>query len=250
MEITTRIIKGGALLAESCRFVDEWDISRGLEENFVRCNTGNVLGKRSRSRAEDTLAILRQRFIKPGPDVIRALKVIRARADGFRDACYYEAARNDELIGHTAGDVLYRSRSSGWAKITVEDVAQALLDAPPSAAVKEWSEGTRRRVVQGLLSALRDFEVLDGAVIKHLAPSHLSFAGFVYVLGRLRTRVASSHEIVTNGAWRWWLLDYRQVRGLFLEADREGLLQYSEAGTTVRIDWRTAGLEEMVRAIA
>lgn len=250
MEITTRIIKGGALLAESRRFVDEWDARRSPEENLAGFYTRNVLGKRSRSRAEDTLAILRQRFVQPGPDVIRALKTLTVRPDGFRDACYYEAARNDDLLGHTAGDVLYRSRNSGWLKITVEDVTQALLDAPPRATVKEWGDGTRRRVVQGLLSALRDFEVLDGAVIKHLAPPHLSFAGFVYVLGRLRARLGSSHEIVMNDAWRWWLLDDRQVRGLFLEGDREGLLRYSEAGTTVRIDWRAGGLEEMVRAIA
>ena len=78
----------------------------------------------------------------------------------------------------------------------------------------------------------------------------MPFAGFVYVLGRLRTRLPSSHEIVTSGVWRWWLLDDHHVRSLFLDADREGLLRFSEAGTTVRIDWRTGRLEEMVRAIA
>jgi hypothetical protein len=78
----------------------------------------------------------------------------------------------------------------------------------------------------------------------------MPFAGFVYVLGRLRTRLASSHELVTSSVWRWWLLDDHHVRSLFLDADREGLLRFSEAGTTVRIDWQVGGLEEMVRAIA
>jgi BrxA len=250
MEITTRIIKGGALLEDSRRFVDEWDPHRGPKENLELFRSRNMLGKRSRSRAEDTLAILRQRFIQPGPEVVLALKVLTVSPDAFRAACYYEAARNDDLLAYTASEVLYASRQRGWIKVTVEDVERALLEAPLGPAVKEWGESTRRRVIHGLLSALRDFEVLEGLATKHLARPHMPFAGFAYVLGRLRARLSSSHEIVTSSAWRWWLLDDHQVRSLFLDADREGLLRFSEAGTTVRIDWRTGGLEEMVRAVA
>ncbi len=250
MEITTRIIKGGALLEDSRRFVDEWDARRGPEENLEEFRSRNVLGKRSRSRAEDALAILRQRFVQPGPEIVRALKVLAVWPDAFRAACYYEAARNDDLLAYTAGEILYASRQRGWIRVAVEDVERALLEVPPGPAVKEWGESTRRRVIHGLLSALRDFEVLEGRATKHLARPHMPFAGFVYVLGRLRPRLASSHEIVTSSAWRWWLLDDHHVRSLFLDADREGLLHFSEAGTTVRIDWRTDGLEEMVRAVA
>ena len=250
MEITTRIIKGGALLEDSRRFVDEWDLHRGPKENLEMFRSRNVLGKRSRSRAEDTLAILRQRFVQPGPEVVRALKVLTVSPDAFRAACYYEAARNDDLLAYTAGEILYASRQRGWIRVAVEDVERALLEAPPGPAVKEWGESTRRRVIHGLLSALRDFEVLEGHATKHLTRPHMPFAGFVYVLGRLRARLASSHEIVTSSAWRWWLLDDHHVRSLFLDADREGLLRFSEAGTTVRIDWQTGGLEEMVRAVA
>jgi hypothetical protein len=250
MEITTRIIKGGALLEDSRRFADEWDVRRGPEENLEEFRSKNVLGKRSRSRTEDALAILRQRFIQPGPEVIRTLKALTELPDAFRVACYYEAARNDDLLGYTAGEVLYASRRRGWMKVTVEDVERALLETPPGPAVKEWGESTRRRVIHGLLSALRDFEVLEGRATKHIARPHLSFAGFVYVLGRLRAGLASSHEIVSSSTWRWWLLDDHHVRSLFLDADREGLLRFSEAGSTVRIDWRTGGLEEMVRAVA
>lgn len=249
MEITTRIIKGGALLDDSFRFVSEWDLRRSTEDNLDDFRSRNVLGKRSRSRAEDTMAILRQRFIQPGPGVISSLKVLIVRPDAFRVACYYEAARNDELLGHTAGVTLYSMRNRGWTRITVDAVERALLEAPPGPTIKEWGDSTRLRVIHGLLSALRDFGVLEGSAIKHLARPHLPLAGFAYVLGRLRSGLTSSHEMVTNQAWRWWLLDDRAVRGLFLDADREGLLRFSEAGTTVRIDWQTGGLEEMVRAI-
>jgi hypothetical protein len=250
MEITTRVIKGGALLEDSRRLVDGWEEAKTSEENLDRFRTRNLLGKRSRSRTEDALAILRQRFVDPGPHVIRALRRLALRADSFRDACYYEAARNDALLAYTAGEVLSELRGRGWVKVTVDDIDRALLDVPPARAVKEWGDSTRLRVVHGLLSTLRDFGILEGRAIKHIARPHLSFAGFVYVLGRLRDQAPSSQAVVTSPVWRWWLLDDRDVRASLLEADREGLLRFSDAGSIQRIDWRVDGLEEMVRAVA
>jgi hypothetical protein len=249
VEITSRIIKGGALLDESRRFVETWDDSLAPESNLDAFRDGNLLGKRSRARTEDTLAILRQRFIDPGPHIISALRPLTLRADAFSDACYYEAARNDELLAYVAGVVLADLRGRGWVKVSVTDVERALLVAPPDPVVKEWSDRTRTRVVHGVLSALRDFGVLEGRANKHIASASISFAGFVYVLGRLREQLPSTQQVITSAAWHWWLLEDRQVRALLLEADRDGLLRFADAGSSLRIDWRVDGLEEMIRAV-
>jgi len=249
-EISSRIIKGGALLEETRRFVEMWDDRQTSRQNLEEFRRRNLLGKRSRVRAEDVLAILRQRFVEPGPQVIAALRILIVRAEAFRDACYFEAARNDGLLAHVAGKVLYEMGNRGWAKVTVEDVQDALLRDPPARMVVEWGQGTRTRVIHGLLSALRDFGVLEGKATKHIAPPHMTFGGFAYVLGRLRQGTTSSHELVSSSVWRWWLLEDRQIRGYFLEADREGMLRYADAGSSVRIDWRLESLEEMVRAVA
>jgi len=250
VEVTSRIIKGGALLDESRRFVETWDDEISPEGNLEAFRNGNLLGKRSRARSEDTLAVLRQRFVEPGPQVIRSLRPLTLRADAFRDACYYEAARNDDLLAYVAGSILADLRGRGWVKVTVDDIERALLVAPPDPIVKEWGDRTRTRVVHGVLSALRDFGVLEGQANKHIASANVSFTGFVYVLGRLREQLPSSHEIISSPVWQWWLLENRHVRGLLLEADTEGLLRFADAGSTVRIDWRVDGLEEMVRAVA
>lgn len=230
-------------------FIEVWDLAKPERQNLAEFRNGNILGKRSRARTEDALAILRQRFVSPGLHVIGALKSLSAFADAFRDACYFEAARNDDLLAYTAGTVLGDIRERGRVKVAVEDLEAALLSDPPAPAVRDWSETTRRRVVHGLVSALRDFGVLEGEVTKHIAHPRMSFVGFVYVLGRLRDELPSTHEIVAAAAWNWWLLDHSQVRGFLLEADREAVLRFSDAGSTVRIDWRVSGLEEMVRAV-
>jgi hypothetical protein len=250
MEITSRIIKGGALLEESRRFVEAWDDTLSDEENLQVFRTRNLLGKRSRSRADDTLAILRQRLVAGQQPTLPALRALVVRADAFRDACYFEAARNDDLLAYVAGWMLYKLRDRGWVKVTVEDVERALVDAPPAPIVKEWSKSTRTRVIHGAMSALRDFGVLEGMAVKHISPPNISFGGFVYVVGRLRESGASAPEMIAHDVWRWWLLNERQVRSHFLEADREGVLKFSEAGSTIRIDWILNGLEEMVRAAA
>jgi hypothetical protein len=249
VEISSRIIKGGGLLDESRRFVETWDDAISAAGNLDAFRSGNLLGKRSRARTEDTLAILRQRFVEPGPQVISSLRPLSLRADAFRDACYYEAARNDDLLAHVAASVLADLRGRGRVKVTVDDVERALLLAPPNPIVKEWGERTRTRVVHGVLSALRDFGVLEGGVNKHIAAPSISFTGFVYVVGRLREQLPSSQEIISSPVWRRWLLESQQIRGLLLEADQEGLLRFADAGTTLRIDWRVDGLEAMVRAV-
>ena len=249
-EVTSKIIKGGALLDDSRRFVELWDAARTADCNLSDFRARNLLGKRSRKRAEDAVAILRQRLVDPGPELIAAMRTLTMYAEPFREACYYEAARNDPLLAYVAGVTLYDFDRRGRVKVTVDDVERALLDDPPGDAVRAWGAATRRRVIHGLLSALRDFGILEGAAVKHIAAPRLSVPAFVYVLGRLREQGETSYAIVSSPVWRWWLLDERQVRGLLLEADREGILQFSDAGSTVRIDWRIDGLEEMVRAVA
>jgi hypothetical protein len=250
MEITSRIIKGGALLEESRRFVEAWDSTLSPDENLQMFRTKNLLGKRSRSRAVDTLAILRQRLVSEEESTLPALRALVDRADAFRDACYFEAARNDDLLSYVAGSMLYKLRDRGWAKVTVDDVERALVDDPPAPIVTDWSKSTRTRVIHGVMAALRDFGVLEGMAVKHISPPHISFGGFVYVVGRLRELGTSAPEMTAHDVWRWWLLNERQVRSHFLEADREGVLKFSEAGSTIRIDWTLSGLEEMVRAAA
>lgn len=251
MEATTKILKGSALIEESLRLVEVWDARATTEDNLARVNQLNLLGKKSRSRTSDALTILRQRLVAPGPQVLAALRALGGRHNDFRDACYFEAARNDDTLAFIAGDLLYRwFWDKGRANAPSDEVHDDFLAHPPSADVLEWSDSTSIRVIQSALSALRLFGVLEGTTKKRIVDPHISFGGFIYVLGRLRDMEESATAIVQHPAWRWWLLADHHVRANLLEADRYGLIRFSEAGSTVRIDWLVDGLEEMVRAAA
>lgn len=245
-KFTTRIIKGGALLAETRRLIDVWDDVEPVDENLEQIRARNMLGLPSRKRTEDTLRILRQRFVDPNAQILPVLRLISRDTAAFRDACYFEATRNDGLLAFAAEHVLFDWWESGRSSITTEQLERALLDTTPDPDLKTWGDATRRRVMHGLLSAFRDFGILEGKQNKQLAPPHLTFLGFVYTAGRLRQLGAV--DLPGSDVWRRWLLDDRRVRALFLEADRVGLLRYAEAGTVSRIDWHSDDFRELVNA--
>ena len=245
-EFTTRIIKGGALLAETRRLLEVWVDSEPADVNLERVRTLNLLGLPSRKRTQDTLQILRQRFVDPEQQLLPALRLLSRDSSAFRDACYFEATRNDNLLAFAAETVLFDWWELGRSTVSTEQLESALLDTTPDPNLKAWADATRRRVVHGLLSAYRDFGVLEGKASKHLASPHLTFAGFAYTAGRLRQEGVAG--LPGNSVWQRWLLEDHQVRALFLEADRMGLLRYAEAGSVTRIDWVYSDLGDIVDA--
>ena len=74
---SSKIIKAGALLADTKTLLAHWDISATVQANLIRIRHENLFGKASRSRVEDILAIFRQRYLVED-DVIKAPRRPRA----------------------------------------------------------------------------------------------------------------------------------------------------------------------------
>jgi hypothetical protein len=60
---SSKIIKAGALLADTKTLLAHWNTAVPARVNLDRLRRENVLGKASRSRVEDVLTIFRQRFL-------------------------------------------------------------------------------------------------------------------------------------------------------------------------------------------
>jgi hypothetical protein len=248
--LSSRILKGGAMLGDSRRLAEVWSPTIDAEENLRIAVEGNLLGKGSRSRAMDVLAILRARFVDPGPQVMVALQTLASHPTAFREACYYEAARVDGLLGAFAEDPLYAWFSAGRTLVSVEDTVVWITGLVAAGRVPPWSEKVRIRAAQGLLSTLRDFGVLHGSARKHLATPGMSPVGFSYAAYREQEQGRSSRALVASPIWRRWLLESSRVVELLAQAERLGVLRYSQAGSAVRIDWRVGSLDEVARAAA
>lgn len=242
--LTARIMKVGAALDDARRFLEAWDPTQPPQINLDRIRTSGALGK-TRARSDDVLLILRRRFVAPGTHVVRTLQSLLRDPIAFREACYYEAARCDALLALFAQEPLFTWYLVGRRLIAVDEVV-AWLEG--DTRCPRWRQGTRRRVARGLLAALRDFGILEGAqgsLHKRITPPRLSLRGFLYVALREREQGTSDRALLTSPVWRRYLLAPSAVHALFLEADRLGLLRFAEAGTVVRVDWIIQRLEEV-----
>ena len=250
--LSSNIVKAGALVTDTRRFVEVWDSDQSAGYNLERIEQENLLGLPSRKRIYDTLTYgLRPRYVDPGDEVIPALRELIADNGAFLDACYYETARVDLLLAQFVEGPLFDWHDHGRLTVSTEDVVEWLDKRIANEDLPEWSESLRRRVSQGFLSALRDFGILAGATRskrKDISPRSLTLRGFVYVAFRLHQQGLSSRGILASNVWRRWLVRESELLELVHAAHGTGALAFESAGSAIRMDWSSHSLLEVVRA--
>lgn len=248
--LTSRILKGGALLGESRILVESWDHGQSVSANLASASTSNILAKRSATRSKDVLAVLRQRLIEPGTHVLAALHALVDHPRAFREACYFEATRADALLAAFAEHALWESYQAGRVGVSPDDIVKWLRNLSANKCLPAWSDEVFTRAAQGLLATTRDFGILRGAVRKEFAGPSLSAAGFAYVAFRLHEQGTVARGIGASPVWHRWMLSSGDVEHLFGEVSTLGVLRRSQAGSVVRIDWELPSLVEVARAVA
>ncbi|MBI3468948.1 MAG: DUF1819 family protein [Planctomycetes bacterium] len=194
---TSKIIKAGALLGDTKTLLAHWDLAASVAENLQRIRHENLFGKASRSRVEDILAIFRQRYLSEA-SVTRALVVLVSEkfpAASLDRILYFHAAQADRLLHDVVTEVLLPQNARGISDAHVREIQKVLATwVAEGKTSSHWSEATIRRVAQGLLSALRDFGVLQGAVNKRIAPAYLPVEAFAYVAFYLKQHQPSGRS--------------------------------------------------------
>jgi hypothetical protein len=249
---TSRIIKAGALLADTKTLLAHWDCGASVSDNIARLRRDNVFGKASRSRVEDILAIFRQRFLED-PAVTRALVTLvvkRLPAEALDRLLYFHSARVDRLLHDVVTEFLAPRQARGTLDVTTVEVEATLGRwVQQGRTVGSWSADTTRRIAQGLLSALRDFGVLAGAVKKRIAPVYLPVPAFAYMAFYVRQHQPSGSLLIDHPDWKLFFLTREGVERFLVEAHQSGLLVYHAAGSVVRLEFPVDTLEEFARVL-
>jgi hypothetical protein len=250
---SSKIIKAGALLPDTRMLLESWDETADVRTNLDRARQENLFGKASRSRIEDILLVFRQRYLDD-PDALAAL-VMLARAmmpsDALDRILYFQAAKSDRLLHDLVTELLYDRTVRSDREIRpweVQDWIGKQVEAGKTE--RPWSEAVQLRVAQGLLSALRDFGVLEGGTKKRLAYPDLPVESFAFVAFQLYLGGRSGERLVNDPEWHLFLLPDGATERLLLEAHQEGLLEYYAAGPVIRLDFPARSLEEYARVIA
>jgi Putative inner membrane protein (DUF1819) len=250
---SSKIIKAGALIGETKTLFSHWNTSLSVEENLRALLRDNVLGKASRSRVDDISAIFRQRYMTEEP-VTRALVVLvrgKFPSSSLNQILYFHSARADQLLHDVVTEILVSRKNQGLVDVGVSD-----LDGPLAKWVEEgrtkgrWSHATITRISQGLLSTLRDFGVLQGAVNKKIVPPFLPSEAFAYIAFYLKQRQPSGARLLDLPDWKLFFLTREGVEHSLFEAHQRQLLEYHVAGSVTRLTFPAATLEGFANVLA
>jgi len=250
---SSKIIKAGALIGDTKMLLSHWDTGTSVAENIKRIQRDNVFGKASRSRVEDILAIFRQRYLAEQCVTKALVSLVRGKfpAAALERILYFHSARADQLLRDTVTEILVPMHARGLVDINVHEFQRSLAKwVAEGKTIANWSEPTITRIAQGLLSALRDFGVLQGAVNKKIAPSFLPTEAFAYIVFYLKQHQPSGARLLELPDWKLFFLSREGVERFLFEAHQHELLEYHVAGSVTRLTFPANTLEKYANALA
>lgn len=250
---TSKIIKAGALLDDTKTLLSHWDTAASVPDNLDRIRRENIFAKASRSRVEDILVVFRQRYLVEA-DVVKALVVLvknRFPAASLDRVLYFHAARADSLLHDAVTEILLPIQTQGITDVDAVAVQRVLAKwVERGLTTTTWLENTTVRVAQGLLSTLRDFGVLQGAVNKKIAPAYMPVTAFAYIAFYLKQHQPSGAKLLEHPDWRLFFLSRELVERFLFEANQQHLLEYHAAGSVTRLTFPAVTLEEYANVLA
>lgn len=250
---SSKIIKAGALIGDTKTLLSHWDVTASVPENINRVQRDNVFGKASRSRVEDILAIFRQRYLTE-ESVTRALvALVRGKfpTAALARLLYFHSARADQLLRDAVTEILVPMQARGLVDIDVPDFQRSLTKwVEEGRTTGHWSEYTITRISRGLLSTLRDFGVLQGAVNKRISSAYLPIESFAYVVFYLKQHQPSGAKLIELPDWKLFFLRREGVERFLFEAHQRELLEYHVAGSVSRLTFPAETLEEYASVLA
>ena len=193
-EFTSRIQKGGALLADMRQLVCQWAVkpSEVPPDRYV----AEVLQKPTRARAEDTYqrAFL-PRFIASCPrDAWKLCAEIEKHVppiEIIRLFYYWLTARAEPILYRYVTEELFQVARVETVEVRVDDLTNWIRNECRNVG-KKWSDIVTIKTARAMLAALRDFGILEGASKKRLAPTHLPVETFCLIAFCLRSIVRNA----------------------------------------------------------
>ncbi|MGV8119625.1 MAG: BrxA family protein [Candidatus Xenobiia bacterium LiM19] len=247
------IIKGAGLLDETRALLSNWDPSLSTDGNFERAQRDNIFAKVSRKRTIQVLRILRRRYFNE-TEIAQSLVILEKEGlsrDALKAILYFLTAQSDPLLRDAVAEIIFPFAGQGRREMEVDELVSALrLWVTDGRMTTAWNDKTLIRTANGILTALRDFGILEGLADKRLAPVYLPVSAFAFIAFLLLRKTGSPADVLRSSEWSLFLLSLQDVEKLFLEAHQRKLLTYHAAGSVIRITFSENSPEEFAHALA
>jgi hypothetical protein len=206
---STRYTKQGALVQETRRILQE--LCTGVTLREVRDNVlgGSVIPQKSRNTRRHIWSAFTYRFLTDSPRwVINDLISAASDQDGKKllSLNYLYFCLRDQLTFDFVTNVIWPNRATPNFLLSRHDVLSFLdVASETQPHVKRWSTSTRSKLASMVLSALRDFQVLEGSQRKRVSIPALPPSTVVHLMRILYCSGLKRDEVFDAPHWQLFL---------------------------------------------
>ena len=152
----------------------------------------------------------------------------------FISLAYLHYALRDRLTFDFVTEVLWHKGHHTRPYVPRNDVLD-LLDqkAPEHPKTRQWTENTRVKLAGSILTALRDFGILEGTQKKYLVRPAIPLSIAEHLLRILTAEGCRGREVIENHTWRLFMLTEQDVAATLAKLSREGNIHFEKVGMTV-----------------
>ena len=246
-------------IAHHSTYIDE---TKRILRTYVDCESyeelerqvveENILNKNTDEYRTNILREIARRHIPNTEEYTETplMKVMSAdvRSDVTDWCLYYEFAQ-DPFIRLVTIDYLYPEFERGTLSIQATDIVEFINSIQENYAdLRERSESTVNQAATKYLTALRNFDLLEGTQQKEFAVTYVPDETIAYVVYRLFEKGArSASEIIEHEDWKLLLINESEVQRRLRDISPK-YVSYEKRGSTERLVRKYDSMEELIDA--
>lgn len=235
----------GALIDEAGRVFAALSNGASIENVRDQVLNGALLPQRSRENRERIWTSIQTRYILPSAPWLTS-QLAEVSADGahsqdFVSLLYVLYALRDRLTFDFVTGVLWPKGHQTRPVVSRNDVLDLLKQAAEhQPQIERWAESTRIKLAGSILTALRDFGILEGQQKKILVRPVLSLSTAEALARILTSEGRRGRQVLEDPAWRLFLLTEAEVASILAKLAQQGTLQFEKVGSTVVLETPSA----------
>jgi len=231
----------GALIEEAGKVCAALVSGHSIDEVRAKVLDGTLLAQRSRSNRDRIWSTLNWRYLITEPPWLLAQLQDAYRSGPhsveFISLLYLLFALRDRLTFDFVTQVLANKGIQGRPLVSRNDVLDLLQGAAGvQSQIDRWSEKTRVKLAGSILTALRDFGVLQGQQKKTLVQPSLPLSTAETLLRILVTEGERGRAVLENPTWKLFLLSEHEVISALSRLAQTGRIRFEKVGTTVVLE--------------
>ena len=245
------IIKG-ALIAETYRAFEVWDLDLNRFENLRRIKEENLIGAASANWLRDVAKVINRRFDPAGRDrPLVALAKSGCPRTIWKPLLLWHITRDEYLLRDFLLHWLYVRFKEGRSLLRAADVIPYLRSHPNTGMswAGSWTDATTARVATALLRIAADFDLLSGGSAKQFAAYRLPEDSFLYLLYAIAQSEPNAQRLIEAQDWHMYLMSAPDVEHELLRLHQYRKVNYQVAGTLSQLRLPHPSLCEHARSM-